>query len=550
MSIAAHSTLHPTLPTVLDTTLPANLIDNVMTDPVTTLLIAGAAEAAARQTAAPARVLLVGDDDALGDALHLDAELQACDGEGAWHLLGESEAEFSCVLIAFRRHADSLAYCRRLRARLRTMDTPILALVTDEDAALEMIAAGANDYCLRANAAHEINARIAQCLRTYLTAHQLVTQLSERQRELERQKRLTEKIIDSLPVSLYVVNRELKIVAWNRNRETGEQGIERRQVIGRSVLDIFAKMPRERFEREFLQVFADGLPLRFEQESKVDGTSRHWLISKIPMWLDEESREVSHVITLGEEITEQKKMNEAILHAEKLTGIGRLASGVVHEINNPLATIAACSEALQLRMTEPMSLPTETRADFDEYLKIIHDESFRCKTITNSLLEFSRQRQAEKTSLDLNYLIEQTLQLVRHHPKLKRLKLEKELAAEPGAVSANEAQIKQVFIALITNACDAMNEATGVLTIRTGWREVDGRRYVCAEFTDNGGGIAPDNLPKIFEPFFTTKPFGQGTGLGLAVCYGIVSDHGGRIEVESEINRGTTMRVLLPILKK
>ncbi|HYE72069.1 MAG TPA: ATP-binding protein, partial [Blastocatellia bacterium] len=411
---------------------------------------------------------------------------------------------------------------------------------------LVAMSVGANDYCLRDNAARELNARVTQTLRTYLTAHQLVTQLSERQQEIERQKRLTETIIDSLPVSLYVVDRELRIVAWNRNRETGEQGIERRQVIGRKVLDVFSKMPSERIEREFLQVFDHGQPLRFEQESKAEAQPRYWQISKIPMWLDQNSDEVSHVITLGEEITEQKKMNEAILHAEKLTGIGRLASGVVHEINNPLATIAACSEALQFRLSEVTTLPQTTQEDFREYLQIIHDESFRCKTITNSLLEFSRQRQAEKSPLQINYLVEQTLQLVKHHPKLKRMQLVKELSDGLLEINANEAQIKQVFIALITNACDAMNEADGLLKIRTGWYDADGRRYLCAEFTDNGSGIAPENLAKIFEPFFTTKPFGQGTGLGLAVCYGIVSDHGGKIEVESSVGNGTTMRVLLP----
>jgi two-component system, NtrC family, sensor kinase len=521
-------------------------VDNVIPDPATTLLIAGAAEAATRQTAAPASVLIVADKAAVTDDLRLDRAVQCADTEDAWRMLNDGQSEFSCVIVALADHEDCLAYCCRLRARLRTMGVPVIALVNDEEAAIEALAAGANDYCLRANAAREMNARVMNCLRTHLTAHQLVLQLSERQKELERQKRLTEKIIDSLPVSLYVVDRRLRIVAWNRNRETGEQGIERRQAIGRSVLDVFARMPRERFEKEFVRVFADGAPLRFEQESKADGTSRHWLISKIPMRLDEEGGEVTHVITLGEEITEQKKMNEAILHAEKLTGIGRLASGVVHEINNPLATIAACSEALQCRLEETSSLPEATQEDFREYLKIIHDESFRCKTITNSLLEFSRQRQAEKSPLQLNHLVEQTLQLVRHHPKLKRMRLSTDLGEGLAPVSANEAQIKQVFIALVTNACDATAEDDGELVIRTGWREANGARFVSAEFTDNGGGIAAENLPKIFEPFFTTKPFGQGTGLGLAVCYGIVSDHGGRIEVESEVGSGTTMRVLLP----
>jgi two-component system, NtrC family, sensor kinase len=110
----------------------------------------------------------------------------------------------------------------------------------------------------------------------------------------------------------------------------------------------------------------------------------------------------------------------------------------------------------------------------------------------------------------------------------------------------NEGQIKQVFLALITNACDAVEAATGRLCIRTNWGQFDGQTFVSVEFTDNGSGIAPELQAKIFEPFFTTKPFGQGTGLGLAVCYGIVTDHGGKIEIASQVGQGTTMRVLLP----
>ena len=367
--------------------------------------------------------------------------------------------------------------------------------------------------------------------------------------QIEWQKRLTEKVIDALPVSLYVVDRELKIVAWNRNREIGGQGIDRQQVIGRGVVDVFSKMSPRKLTDEFKQVFDSGELLRFEQESVVDGVKRYWLISKIPMHLAGEGGEVTHVVTLGEEITEQKKMNETIIHAEKLAGIGRLASGVVHEINNPLATIAACAAALQGRLAETTGLSPEVRADFDEYLKIIHDETFRCKTITNSLLEFSRQRQAEKTAYELNYLVEQTLRLVRHHPKFRSLQIVRELADDLPKVFANEAQMKQVLIAMISNACDAMAEK-GILTLRTGWHAHKGQRFIGLEISDNGHGITPANVAKIFEPFFTTKPFGQGTGLGLAVCYGIVSDHQGRIEVESQPERGTTMRVLLPPYRK
>jgi two-component system NtrC family sensor kinase len=237
-------------------------------------------------------------------------------------------------------------------------------------------------------------------------------------------------------------------------------------------------------------------------------------------------------------------MNEAVIHAEKLASIGRLAAGVVHEINNPLATISACAEALSARVDEMAD--QQLNEDFGEYLKIIRDEAFRCKSITNSLLEFSHQRQAEKTSADINQIIDQTLLLIKHHPKLGKSRIIKDLDHSLTPVFVNEGQMKQVFIALVSNAYDSMG-SDGILTIRTRSCNSSTGPKVCAEFSDTGCGIPTSCLPKIFDPFFTTKPLGRGTGLGLSVCYGIVSEHGGTIEVESTEGEGSTFRVMLPV---
>ncbi len=369
----------------------------------------------------------------------------------------------------------------------------------------------------------------------------LAVEVSQRTREAEEQKRFTEKIIDSLPVSLYVVDRDMRIVAWNRNREVGGLGINREQVLGRNVFQVLVRQPRRKLEEEFVDVFRSGEMVHMEQESLFDGQKKTWKISKIPMRVD--NAEVTHVITVGEDITDQKKMNEAVIHAEKLASIGRLAAGVVHEINNPLATIAACSEALTARVEDVKDV--ELHEDFGEYLQIIRDEAFRCKTITNSLLEFSHQRQAEKLAGDINQIIEQTLQLIKHHPKLGKMRVIKELDPSLAPVYVNEGQMKQVFIALMSNSFDAM-EAEGSLTIRTHWGDSETEHHVCVEISDTGCGIPAQHLAKIFDPFFTTKPLGRGTGLGLSVCYGIVSEHGGRIEVDSTEGVGTAFRLLLP----
>jgi len=378
--------------------------------------------------------------------------------------------------------------------------------------------------------------------RTKDTSITLAVEVWNRTREAEEQKRFIEKIIDSLPVSLYVVDRDMRIVAWNRNRELGGSGISRDAVLGKNVFKVLARQPRRILENEFTNVFRSGDIVNMEQESLYDGQRKVWKISKIPMRVD--NAEVTHIITVGEDITEQKKMNEAVIHAEKLASIGRLAAGVVHEINNPLATIAACAEALTARVDDLQGTPMHE--DFNEYLQIIRDEAFRCKAITNSLLEFSHQRQAEKTAADINQIIEQTMQLVKHHPKLGRMQVVKEMDESLTPVHVNEGQMKQVFIALISNAFDAM-EGEGLLTIRTGWSQSESQPTVTVVFSDTGCGVPAAQLAKIFDPFFTTKPLGRGTGLGLSVCYGIVSEHGGRIEVESSEGVGTTFRILLPI---
>jgi two-component system, NtrC family, sensor kinase len=365
----------------------------------------------------------------------------------------------------------------------------------------------------------------------------------ERQTESAVAQRLfTEAIIDSLPVSLYVINRDYRIVAWNRNRELGGQGLPRQEVLGRNIFDVLTRQPRESLEREFARAFETGRIERIEQESVgPDGARRHWLVSKIPMSAGA-SGEVTHVITVGEDITARVEAGRAVAHSEKLAAVGRLAAGVVHEINNPLATIAACAEALEARVSEGAFGASKEVDDLREYLALIRSEAFRCKSITNGLLDFSRNRAGEHAPVQLAQVVESAVRLLQHQQRSRqRVEFRVEVAADLRAVPGDEGQLQQVFIILAENALDAMPQG-GALTV-TARNEGAGVRV---EVSDTGAGIAPEHLPKIFEPFFTTKEIGRGTGLGLAVCYGIVKEHGGHISVESTPARGTTFTLTLP----
>ena len=364
---------------------------------------------------------------------------------------------------------------------------------------------------------------------------------------LAHQQALLEGIVDSLPVGLHVVNRNYDIVAWNRNREDNIYGIKRIDAIGKSIFDVLRKQPREKIQEEFERVFETGLIERVEAATTIGGVHRHFLISKIPMKLDGDS--TSHVITVAEDITERKQMREQAATSEKLAAIGQLAAGVVHEINNPLATIAVCAEALTNRLKEMPGFPDNLRDAFQEYLTIIETEAYRCKRITNSLLDFSRAQTSAKECLDINLVVDQTLFLLKHSRQLRNVDLDCDFSADLDYVWGNDGQLKQAFMAMIINASDAMSH-NGKLSVKSYQVTADGHKRAIIEFTDTGCGISAENITKIFEPFFTTKARGSGTGLGLSICYGIITEHGGEITVESKPGKGSTFRISFPVAKE
>jgi PAS domain S-box-containing protein len=376
---------------------------------------------------------------------------------------------------------------------------------------------------------------LAPVLRQAAHAQRLESEVIERTRQIDQERRVTERIIDSLPVGLYVIDRDYRISVWNRKRETGMQGVSREEAIGRTIFEILHRQPATVLRREFDEVFATGRLQTFQMESTVTGDLRTYRISKIPMRLDDGP--VSHVITVGEDVTEWRSAQDRFAQAEKLAAIGTLAAGVMHEINNPLATIAACAEGLELS-NEHASL------DILDGFRLIQSEVQRCKGIVDTLLDFSRPKSEDKTLVNVNDAIERTLFVLRHHTRFKKLAVHTDLDGTLHAVvRANAEQLMQVFMALLINAMDAMHDR-GTVTLRTRWG--DQAKSVIAEITDQGDGIRSADLPKIFEPFFTTKAPGRGTGLGLSICYAIVAEHHGRIEVDSAPGEGSVFRIILP----
>lgn len=358
----------------------------------------------------------------------------------------------------------------------------------------------------------------------------------------EEHRRFTEAVLDALPVSLYVVDRDYRIVTWNRHREIGLQGIPRDSAIGRNVFEVLARYPEGRVRQEFERAFKTGRIERIEQQTVAeDGSTKHWVVSKVPM-RSPETGEVTHVITVGEDVTMRVEAIHAVSRAEKLAAVGRLAAGVVHEINNPLATIAACAEALEQRTSEGAFEGCDGLDDLNEHLGLIKSEAFRCKSITTGLLDFSRIRTGDRHPLDIGEILRSSANLISHQKRGDNIKIEIDIAENSPLVNADGGQIQQAVIALATNAIDAMPDG-GSLRFRT----YPQHNSVAIEIEDTGVGIPAEDMSKIFEPFFTTKEVGKGTGLGLAVCYGIITDHSGRLSVRSNVGKGTTFTILLPV---
>jgi two-component system NtrC family sensor kinase len=287
-------------------------------------------------------------------------------------------------------------------------------------------------------------------------------------------------------------------------------------------------------------VFETGQIQQAEPEVELGGETRRFRLSRIPMRLGGDT--ISHVITIGEDITEWHRVQAQILQSEKLAAIGQLAAGVMHEINNPLATIGACVAAIGGRLEEAAE---SGGAAVQEYLDIIDREVDRCTRIVDGLLDFSRPRPTPRGPVSVNALVDETLFLLKHHQRFKRLEVIRELDPRLPETLGSQEQLIQVLMALMLNSVDAMEQG-GRLTVRTA-RSPDRSDELVITVEDTGVGIRRSEQSKIFEPFYTTKAPGRGTGLGLSICYGIVADHRGRIEVDSLPGVGTAFRVHLPV---
>jgi two-component system, NtrC family, sensor kinase len=357
--------------------------------------------------------------------------------------------------------------------------------------------------------------------------------VASKARELELLKTYTENIIESIDIAVLALESTGRIRSCNKAFESLFD-VKRDQIVGTSVENLLSRDVIASIQRAAgVAGWKPDSPANIFKLSldRPDGKPRIVNLSVIPLQ-DPAAADGGSLIVM-EDISEKIQLEDQLLQAEKLSSIGLLAAGIAHEINTPITGISSYTQIL---------LKDNVDADRRKsILEKIEKQTFRASEIVNSLLNFSRMSGSEFNAVDINQLIADSLALLDHQLELNHIKVASELEQTLPPIYGNTGKLQQVFVNLFLNARDAMPSG-GELAIHTGMNE----SMVVVNISDTGNGIPKENLKKIFDPFFTTKRIGKGTGLGLAVTYGIIQEHGGRIFVDSDTGKGTRFTLKLP----
>jgi PAS domain S-box-containing protein len=360
------------------------------------------------------------------------------------------------------------------------------------------------------------NARLYDHVRTVSGRYQELHQFNAR-------------ILQSVNVGIYTIDDRMRITSWNRKMED-LSGVGEAEALGRDLFELFPVLEDEGFADRVRRVLKRGEPEKVRLAHRnLKGELRFQKRRLAPL---KEGARKSGVVVIVEDITEFKRLVDQTIQSEKLAEVGRLSAGIAHEVNNPLAVI---SYAAQLLLREEGFTAVNR-----EILERIESEAERLKTLTGSLLSFSRARETLRRETDLNEVVQDVLRLLRYELTRNSIRLSESYAPLP-FIQADPNKLKQVFINLLMNAAQAMTDG-GALSVTT---DVAGGE-VEVTITDTGPGIPAAIRQQIFDPFFSTKKDGEGTGLGLYICRTIIAEHEGRIVLNTEEGRGTTFRVLLP----
>ncbi len=357
----------------------------------------------------------------------------------------------------------------------------------------------------------------------------VVASLSAAARERER---FIMSVVDRLQEGLVALDADGRVLAWNGALER-RYGISSDEVVGKSFFDFFPNTAGAAWTERLHRLLRGEVETFTAEAVEHQSLRRGRVVLNLKGSVLREGDRVVGAVLLVEDISERVALERSARQAEKLAALGTLAAGLAHELNNPIGIISARAEVMRLE-AESAPLPGAVRED----LAVIHRHAQRVARIAQGLLSFARQSPGEWELVDLNRVVDQTLLLIEKTIVKEGVTLKRALAPDLPPIWGDANALQQVVMNLLTNARDA-TEAGDEVAVETSWDASDGA--VRLAVSDSGPGIPPEVLPRIFDPFFTTKP--TGTGLGLALSYGIVREHDGTLDVRSQPGEGTTFVV-------
>ncbi|OGO30343.1 MAG: hypothetical protein A2Z29_09790 [Chloroflexi bacterium RBG_16_56_11] len=361
---------------------------------------------------------------------------------------------------------------------------------------------------------------------SYIDVEHDVTEQKEMEVKLNDQNRLVESILATMPEGVLVINRNDQIILANQAFYDIFH-ISKRAIGNKPISDI---IPRDKLSNLYMAVLlGQKANNTLEFRYLVGGIEKIITCSIVQM--DDERLLLTFI-----DISQEREEEEKLYLTDRLASLGEMAAGLAHELNNPLTGILSLS---QLLVREDM--PAEQKED----LQCIYDEAKRAADIVKNVLLFARNNNFENGHASANEVVREVLRLREHQEKTSNISVVTQLQEDLPRIAIDKFQLQQVCLNIILNAEAAIKETNnpGTLTVMT--KRVDDNIDII--FSDTGGGIKKNVLPRIFDPFFTTKEIGKGTGLGLSICYGIVVKHGGKIDVRTKVNEGSTFAVRIPV---
>jgi len=338
-------------------------------------------------------------------------------------------------------------------------------------------------------------------------------------------------ILDALPIGLYVVDRNLDIVAWNRGRELGPIGKPRARTLGQPLAKVLSPRGFENVAPVLARIFETGVA--HEETAEARGGLYH--VRRLPV---RHGRQVTHVVCSFEDVTERRALEMRLIATDRLAFLGQLVAGVAHEVSNPLAGIAGCAEALASLAQK--STKGKAAREARQFRDLIFTEVARCERIVRFLLDSARPSPEAKSTADILATVGTALRLLERHPAFAKIKVVSRVPRDLPRVRTDTESLKQVVMALAMNASKAMSTG-GTLTLKAS-RE---GATVVLDVSDTGAGIPAEIRARIFEPYFSTN-VGHGAGLGLPVARTLLRSQGGDLVYRGpRSGGGSSFRVVM-----